>query len=158
MTTINPRITVTLQPQVHAVLRRLSEVTKSSQSALIGELLSESLPVFERMIEVLDAAEKLRVRGMSLPDEVKASMEHSQQRIEAQMGLAMDDLERGFKPLLADAEKVNRRGAGAAAGRQRHGAAPEPRSAPTPMSNRGVRSTTPKERKANKTHRPKGGA
>ena len=70
MTTINPRITVTLQPQVHAVLRRLSQLTKNSQSSLVGELLAESMPIFERMVEVLDAAEKLRAKGMEASSEI----------------------------------------------------------------------------------------
>jgi hypothetical protein len=136
MTTANPRITVTLQPEVHAVLRRLSQLTKNSQSAIVGDLLMESLPVFERMAEVLDAAEQLRLQGLKASDEVKDALARAQGRIETQLGLAMDDMEAGGLPLLKEAEKVRRRGA--AAGKR--SAAAAPRSGATPLSNRGVRS------------------
>ena len=153
MTTINPRITVTLQPQVHAVLKRLSVLTKNSQSALIGELLSDSLPVFLRMVQVLDAAEQLRAKGIKAGDEVKESLVRAQGRIETQLGLVLEDWDAGNRPLLQQAEKVHRRGA--AAGKR--SAAAAPRSGITPLSNRGVRFTTPKGQQVNKTPRLKGG-
>ena len=136
MTTANPRITVTLQPEVHAVLRRLSQLTGSSQSAMVGELLMESLPVFERMAEVLNAAEQLRLQGMKASDEVKHALARAQGRMETQLGLAMDDMDAGSMLLLKEAEKLQRRGA--AAGKR--SAASAPRSGATPISNRGVRS------------------
>lgn len=140
MSTSNPRITVTLQPEVHAVLRRLSQLTKNSQSAIVGDLLMESLPVFERMAEVLDAAEHLRLQGMKASDEVKDALSRAQGRMETQLGLVLDDFDAGNRPLLAEAEKVQRRGAGgrdADSGRARPYAT---RSGATPLSNRGVRS------------------
>lgn len=157
MTTINPRITVTLQPQVHAVLKRLSVLTKNSQSSLIGELLAESLPVFERMVDVLDAAEQLRVRGMKAGQEITDALQTAQTRLETQMGFSLDVMDIGNRPLLDAAEKVQRRGAGTREKGRSPSRVPESRSGSTPLSNRGVRSTTPKERKANKTQRPKGG-
>lgn len=147
MTTINPRITVTLQPQVHAVLKRLSVLTKNSQSAIIGELLSDSLPVFERMVEVLGAAEQLRARGIQAGQEITEALHTAQTRIETQLGFALDVIDVGNRPLLEAAEKVQRRGA--AAGKR--SAAAAPRSGATPMSNRGVRFDTKKERTANKS-------
>ena len=54
----NPRLTITLQPVLAAQLRRLSELTGNSQSALIAELLEGSEPIFTRMIQVLEAAEQ----------------------------------------------------------------------------------------------------
>lgn len=140
MSTANPRITVTLQPEVHAVLRRLSQLTKNSQSAIVGDLLMESLPVFERMAEVLDAAEQLRLQGMKASDEVKDALSRAQGRMETQLGLVLDDFDAGNRPLLAEAERVQRRGAGgrdADSGRARPHAT---RSGATPLSNRGVRS------------------
>lgn len=135
MTTANPRITVTLQPEVHAVLRRLSELTGTSQSAMVGELLMESLSVFERMVEVLNAAEQLRLQGMKASEEVKDALARAQGRMETQLGLAMDDMDAGAMLLLKEAERLQRRGA--AAGKR--SAAAAPRSGATPISNRGVR-------------------
>lgn len=156
MTTTNPRITVTLQPQVYAVMKRLSVLTRNSQSALIGELLAESLPIFERMVEVLEAAEKLRSQGMAAGAEITGALETAQARLEAQMGLAFETMETGNRPLLDAAEKVQRRGGSANAAERSEPALAAPtrrRVAPTPLSNRGV---TPL-RKVKKAASAKGG-
>ena len=136
MPTLNPRLTITLQPQLAAILRRLSQLTGNSQSSMIGELLADSLPIFERMVEVLEAAQKLREKAMEAPDEVSRSLDRAQARIEAQLGLVLDDMGEGVRPLLEAAEKVERRGA--------RGAKRAARVVPlTPPSNRGVRSPRP---------------
>ena len=57
MPTPNPRLTITLEPSTAAQLRRMSELTGNSQSSMISELLSQSAPVFDRLITVLEAAE-----------------------------------------------------------------------------------------------------
>ena len=150
MTTTNPRITITLQPQVHAVVRRLAELTKNSQSALVGELLSDALPVFERMVEVLTAAEQMRAKGNAFSDELKESLERAQNRVETQLGLVMDDFGQGSADLLIEAEKIARRGT--AAGKR--SAAAVPRSGTTPISNRGV---TPLENNRKPAKARKGG-
>lgn len=49
MSTKKPRITVTLEPRVYEVLRSISVNSGGTMSAFIGSLLSENLPVFERM-------------------------------------------------------------------------------------------------------------
>ena len=56
MTTKNPRLTITLEPALAAQIKRMSELTGNSQSAIISELLDGSAPVFERVIKVLEAA------------------------------------------------------------------------------------------------------
>lgn len=64
MPAANPRITITLKPEVHEVLKRLSSLTGNSQSSMVGEILNDSFPVFERMVQVLSAAEKMRADAM----------------------------------------------------------------------------------------------
>ena len=155
MPAVNPRITITLTPALHAVLRRLSVLTGNSQSALVGGLLEQSMPVLERMATVLDAAEKLKDQAMEAPKEIGASMERAQQRIEAQIGLALDDMDAGFRPLIDHAESVTRRSAGAGDARRR-APATAARSAATPMSNRGVTPHPTRASKA-KTQAKKGG-
>ena len=135
MPATNPRLTITMQPSLAAVLRRLSQLTGNSQSALIGDLLMQSLPIFERMATVLDAAGKLKEQGQNMPKEIGDSLGRANARMEAQLGLALDDMEAGVRPLLDHAEKVHRRGARADG--QRSAAARAPRSGP-PISNRGV--------------------
>lgn len=135
MPAVNPRITITLTPSLHALLRRLSELTGNSQSAIVGELLGASTDVFERMVGYLEAAEKLSKQGHALPQEVRKSLEEAQERISTQLGLGMDVVDGAAASLLAEAEQVTRRGPRAGAERRRGGSDQplEP-----PISNRGV--------------------
>jgi hypothetical protein len=133
MATTNPRITVTLRPEVHAVLRRLSGLAETSQSAIVGDLLASSLHVFERMAEALEAAHRLKSEGMRAPDAIRESLERAQHKLEGQLDLALGQMDEAVRPLLQEAEKVNRR-AGAASGAARRSAAAKARpAAPTPV-------------------------
>jgi len=122
--TKKPRITVTLTPEVHALLKRMSELTRGSQSSFVGDLLSQCSPVLSRMVEVLEAAEKMRGEALRVPDEIKAGLDQAQSQLESQLGLVLDVVDNGFRPLLQAAEKVQRRAR---------------RRSSTPISNRGVR-------------------
>ena len=123
--TNKPRITVTLTPEVHALLKRMSQLTGNSQSSFVGDLLTQSAPVFSRMVEVLEAAERLRGEALRVPDQVKSGLDQAQSQLEAQLGLVLEVMDDGFRPLLQAAEKVQRRAR---------------RRSSTPLSNRGVRS------------------
>ncbi len=83
MPTLNPRITVTLTPAVSAVMKRMSSLTGNSQSALVGELLEEARPLFERMCLVMQAAKD--VKG-EVREDLIASMGGVQDRLEKQLG------------------------------------------------------------------------
>lgn len=134
----NPRLTITLQPSLAAQLRKLSELTGNSQSALIGDLLEGTGPVFDRMIQVLEAAKtaKESMRGKLADD-----MEQAQSKMEGALGVVLEGFDQFTGSLLDEAEVVTRRARrkGAASGARAPsgglGAA-----APTPLSNRGVRS------------------
>ena len=133
----NPRLTITLQPSLAAQLRKLSELTGNSQSALIGDLLEGTGPVFDRMIQVLEAAKSAKesIRGKLADD-----MEHAQAKMEGALGLVLEGFDEFTGSLLDEAEAVTRRA-------RRKGAAGPARApsgglgaaAPTPISNRGVR-------------------
>jgi hypothetical protein len=86
MPTLNPRLTITLQPSLAAHLRRLSELTGNSQSKLIAEILEGSEQVFERLIRVLEAAETAK---KELKQSTVRDMEAAQSRVEEQLGLAL---------------------------------------------------------------------
>lgn len=139
MPTKNPRITVTLTSAVHAVLKRISALTGNSQSAIVGDLLAETLPVLERMAKVMEAAQAAKDHTRQ---EIAAGLERAQARVEEQLGLLVGEADEVLRPLLDDAEKVRRR-RGRAARVARGTAAPAP--AGPPMSNRGV---TPSKHKA----------
>lgn len=109
MPAVNPRITITLTPEVHSILKRLSELTGNSQSSLVGELLQTSKPVFERMAKVLEAAARLKAEGLSGSDQIRESLELAQGRLEDQLELVMEQVGGELTPLLGEAEHIPRR-------------------------------------------------
>jgi hypothetical protein len=132
MPAVNPRITITLEPSIHALLRRLSAVSKDSQSSIVSGILAQSAPVLERVIAVLEAAQ---AASEHLKTEAATSLVAAHSQIERQLGLALEAMDEGVKPLLDEAEKVRRRTAGPTKRRSR---ARGSDGLPTPMSNRGV--------------------
>lgn len=132
----NPRITITLQPNTAAQLRRLSELTGDSQSSMVADLLSNASRVFDRTIAVLEAA---NLAKQELRTKAADDLQEAQGRIEAQLGIAFDEFDTYTGNLLEQVESVRRRAAKGAAGARS-----------TPISNRGVRSTT----KTRKTSTP----
>lgn len=129
----NPRITITLKPEVHALLRELARLADRSQSALVGELLEQSVPVFERMVSLLGAAERLKAESTKPLAELRESLAVAQGRIEAQLGLALHDFDEGSAPLLSQAELVSRR-RGRSGRRQPHGPSSAAGSTPVPVT------------------------
>lgn len=134
--TKNPRITVTLTPSTYATLTELSKLTDRSMSSLVSGLLDESTPVFTRMIRVLDAAVVVQAEGKKAMVDAFAN---AQDKIEAQLGLVLDVMDDGTRPLLEQAEEVRRRGRKSGPDR---GTIADSAGVPTPISNRGVRSVT----------------
>ena len=116
MPTKNPRLTMTLTPTTAAQLRRLSELTGSSQASLISELLEGQEMVFDRVIQALEAAALVKEEMKS---SLREDLDRSQQVIEAQLGLVLESLDNAAAPLLKEAEKIRRRkGRETAAGMQ----------------------------------------
>lgn len=137
MPTLNPRLSVTLKPSTSAQLQELSRLTGDSQSGIIADILEQSSIVFERLINVLQAAE---IAKAELKKSASSDLNAAQGRIEAQLGLMLDDMDSAFKPLLQEAENIRRRSRTAAA-RDAHGRTQAAgRGESTPLSNRGVRS------------------
>lgn len=141
MSTTKPRITITLEPVTALQLKRLSELTGTSQSGLVSEVLEQSQEVFSRLLVVLEAAEQARLSAEEAKRTIRKqsvkNLDDAQKRIEEQMGIVLDLFEGGTAPLLKDLEKVNRRG-GRKVGEREHRTRSGDLS--TPLSNRGVRS------------------
>lgn len=153
MPAINPRITITLKPEVHDVLKRLSSLTGNSQSSMVSDILTESLPVFENMVQVLVAAEKVRSEALKSQQQIAQGLKLAHGRIERQLGLSMMDLEESFQSILEAAAEVDRRAesdgeSGPLCGTVSPGEAV--RRGSTPISNRGVRSTPGAKKKGSK--------
>lgn len=144
MPTLNPRLTITLEPLLAAQLRRMSELTGNSQSKLISEILEGSTDVFARVITLLEAADQVKAE---LKGSVAADLDAAQTRMEQQLGLAMGEFDNLNLSLLKEAEAVKRRAARKRPAQGDASAPPAPVVAgsrlahvKTPLSNRGVRS------------------
>ena len=129
----NPRLTITLQPSLAAQLRKLSELTGNSQSGLIGDLLEGSGPVFDRLIQVLEAAQTAKD---SMRGKLTQEMGAAQSKVEDALGMALEGFDDLTGSLLDEAEAVTRR---ARRGPAVRGVSGPGAAAPTPISNRGVR-------------------
>lgn len=115
-------------------MRKLSELTGNSQSSLIGELLEGSGPVFDRMIQVLEAA---KVAKESMRGKIADDIEQAQAKMEGALGMVLEGFDQWTGSLLDEAEAVTRR---ARRGPAPRGVSGPSAAAPTPISNRGVRS------------------
>ena len=107
MPTPNPRITITLTPSSHAVMKSLSDLSGNSMSSMVAEIITMNEPVFARMVKVLQAAKSVQA---SSKESMMAALNDAQTKIEKQLGLALDAMDDGFRPVLDDAEEVRRRG------------------------------------------------
>jgi hypothetical protein len=142
MPATNPRLTITLQPRLAAQLRRLSQLTGNSQSSLIAELLEGSTAVFDRLIAILEAAEQAKgTVEASLKGKLTSDMDAAQAQIEKQLGLALETFDSMGDDLITELEQVKRRSG--RRGAPLRGEPPARSAGTTPMSNRGVRSSTP---------------
>lgn len=165
MSTTKPRITITLEEGTALRLRRISELTGNSQSALVSEVLDQAQDVFDRLIVVLEAAKQA---NSTLSKSAIEGLERAQRRIEKHLGIAMEDFNQATEPLFPE-KKVQRRarkgaplaGVGFApeaspdfVKRQVQSPSKKPASANlTPLSNRGVRSTPDKPIKTSRKAR-----
>lgn len=102
----NPRISVTVKPETDALLRRLSELTGDSTSKMVGDILEQSQPVFERLVKVLEAAAMAK-------DQLTAKHTEGLKEAEAQVlehfGLSMDLFEQMTDSIVSDAEAITRK-------------------------------------------------
>lgn len=60
MPAVNPRIAVTLDPEAYEAVRYLSLASGESMSAIVGELVRASAPVFQRTAEIIAAGKRAR--------------------------------------------------------------------------------------------------
>ena len=85
MPTTKPRITLTLEPHVYEVLRRLSAASGDSMSEIVAEIVGVAVPSLERVVVVLE-------RARAAPQEVRAGL-----------AAAIDRAERQFLPAVRNA-------------------------------------------------------
>lgn len=139
MPTPNPRITITLKPGMHALLRRISDLSGNSMSAMVSEFLEEAEPALERMAALLSAVESIKGDAEAQRKRITSNLSEAQSQMEQQLGLALSAMDEASAPILKEAERIKRRAA--RAGRDASAARPDrgARGGSTPLSNRGVR-------------------
>lgn len=135
MPTQNPRLSITFKPSFVVRLRRLSELTGNSQGALAAELLEGCVPAIDRLIKLLEAAQGAKDDVL---EKLQSDLEAAHTRVEAQLGIALDDADSITSSLVEEAETIRRRGA---RGGTRKRVPVGDSASLTPPSNRGVRST-----------------
>lgn len=106
MPATNPRISVTLKPSLDAMLKRMSDATGQSRSAIVGELLEQAEPVLARMVAVIEAA---RTATDEARGRLVANLADAQGKLEAHLGLAQDLFDESTSDLVGEAEQVGRR-------------------------------------------------
>lgn len=84
MPTKKRRIQLTLHGDLDVVLARLSELTERPQSALVLELLQDTLPVLKQTVEALELAKSGKLNLDGLIGMVQDSISHAQ-AIESEM-------------------------------------------------------------------------
>ena len=130
MSTSKPRITLTLEPAVYEVLRRLSSASGDSMSAVVTSFLDVAVPQMDRMVTILEQAK-------AIPQQARDELLGSLERGEAKLLSALDDAAGHSLLMLERMENATRAtGTGGAEPRPRRAAAGGVNPRP---SNRGVR-------------------
>lgn len=65
MATAKPRITVTLEPEAYAVLKRLSQLSGDSLSSLVSSLADLAAPTLSRAADLIEAAKGADARALA---------------------------------------------------------------------------------------------
>lgn len=98
MATTNPRITITISPNQHRILKAMSEFSGKSMSSVVAEFLDEVEPVLERMAlsfrRIKEASDMQRQRIKSSLDDVQSTLEPMLAEIQGQTDLFFGQIER----------------------------------------------------------------
>lgn len=125
MPTVKPRITITLTDQQHAVLSRLAHLQKVSMSSIVVDLVDTTLPVLDRLAQVLQNAADA---PQSVLDDLRRSLASAETAFEGMQVSAFDKL-----------DEFVQASSGSAAGDAQVAASALPLAEEPPTSNRGVR-------------------
>lgn len=135
MATKKPRITITLEPDQHDVLQRLSALQKSPMSRIVSELLAEVTPTLEKLTLTLEAASRahkdIRATIRRSAEEAEAELQPMAAAVLAQLDIFKDSIEAAEQERAARGASIATRADGACDGSE------------PPTSNTGA--TTPNE-------------
>ena len=149
MPTVNPRINVTLSPQLDLIVQRMATCQRVSKSQVLRELLEAAEPALQRAVVLMEAA-----AGMAdaMKEGFAQSLDSAQSKAEAHLAAAMHQMDQTTLDLVQQAEAIRgrrpsaRKAEPSSSDSSPNGGAPvAPRAARAaqnpPSSNRGVKST-----------------
>ena len=120
MTTTNPRVHVTLSPSLFQLVGSMARSQRVSRSQVLRELLEAAEPALQRVVALMDAAE--RAKG-AVNTQFGESLLRSQELIEAEMNRNIEKLDGMTGDLVSMAQRVEgRRPSGRATTKEAHGA------------------------------------
>ncbi len=107
MATKNPRISVMLKPESDQILSRLSAVSKQSKSSIIADFIEDTcMPMFERMVIVLEAAANASEDAKAA---AKQGFVDAEKKLLDVVGITTDLFEEASAPLFNDEKALPRR-------------------------------------------------
>lgn len=110
MATKNPRISVMLKPETDVILSRLSAVSKQSKSSIIADFIEDTcMPMFERMVIVLEAAANASEDAKAA---AKQGFVDAEKKLLDVVGITTDLFDQAAAPIMNDERAPRRRTAG----------------------------------------------
>lgn len=134
MATEKPRITITLEPEQHAVLRRLADLQGGSMSRIVSEFLGEVTPILAQVADSLELAKQAsaeaRAKFVRAAEEAEEELRPLAEFTRNQFDMFSEQIER-----LVEQEKGRNHEATGEAGTRaaRHGAAGADGVSPRPV-------------------------
>lgn len=98
MATNKPRITITLEPEEHEALMRLAVLQQRPMSAIIRELIGEVSPIFARVVEALELAQRassdLRANFVKAASDAELELRPIADAVRSQFDMFATEIER----------------------------------------------------------------
>lgn len=146
MPTVNPRINVTISPQLDLVVQRMATCQRVSKSQVLRELLEAAEPALQRAVVLMEAAAGA---AGAMKEGFAQSLNRAQSRAEAHLSAMVGEMDQTSLDLVQQAEAI--RGRRPRVPKARTHASPKGGGSPAlgvagdaqnpPSSNRGVKST-----------------
>ena len=120
MATTKPRITITLEPDQHDVLRRLADLQRTSMSKIVTEFLGEVTPILANVANALEAVQRASsdarakfVRTAEVAEEELRPLAEFARNQFDMFAAEIGRIEQEAAPISAPVEVSGARGAGA---------------------------------------------
>ncbi len=91
MATKKPRMTITIEPEHHAVVAEVARLRGVSKSTVVTEMLGASIPALERVSKLLEALEAARSGGYV--EDFKASLDEAEKTLAPILSAALEQLD-----------------------------------------------------------------